>query len=180
MTRMQSIRSFRISTSAPHAIAILEQIVSTVRRPELEQAIGELYELSGHHNMALQWERRASAAYLESAKRGEVHYYHHLSDYYSDVAKDGRAAIEWAYKDLGLRENFATQGAHAWAFYRDGQAGEAVHWIDCALASSAVDSRLSYRAGRIFRAAGNKAKGGEHLERAMQLNPAVAHFHLHH
>jgi hypothetical protein len=44
----------------------------------------------------------------------------------SDVAKDGRAAIEWAYKDLSLRENFAIQGALAWAFYRDGQAGEAV------------------------------------------------------
>ena len=163
-----------------NAIAILKRSVSTVCRPELEQAIGELYDLSGGSEMALQWKRRALAAYLESAKRGEVHYYHHLADYYSDAAKDGRAAIEWAYKDLSLRENFATQGALAWAFYRDGQAGEAVHWIDCALASGALDARLFYRAGGIYGAAGDKAKGREHIERAMQLNPAVAHFHLHH
>jgi tetratricopeptide (TPR) repeat protein len=65
-----------------NAIAILERNVSMVRRPEVEQAIGELYDLSGCSEMALQWKQRALAAYLESARRGEVHYYHHLADYY--------------------------------------------------------------------------------------------------
>lgn len=163
-----------------NAIAFLERIVSTVHRPELEQAIGELCDLSGRSETALQWKQRALAAYIESAQRGEVHYYHHLADYYSDVAKDGRAAVEWAFTDLCLRENFATQAALAWAFHRDSQVGEAVHWINCALASGAVDARLFYRAGKIYRAAGDEAKGREHLRRAMQLNPAVTQFHLHH
>jgi hypothetical protein len=49
-----------------------------------------------------------------------------------------------------LTRNFATQAALAGAFYRDGQAREAVHWIDCALASGAVDALLFYRGGQIY------------------------------
>jgi tetratricopeptide (TPR) repeat protein len=163
-----------------NAIAILERNVSMVRRPEVEHAIGELYDLSGCSEMALQWKHRALAAYVESAQRGEVDYYHHLADYYSDVAENGSAAVEWAFKDLCLRENFATQAALAWAFYRDGQAAEGVHWIDRALSSGVVDAQLFYRAGKIYHAAGDATKGREHLERATHLNPAVADFHLHH
>jgi tetratricopeptide (TPR) repeat protein len=162
------------------AIAILERIVSAVRRPELEQAIGELYDLSGRGETALRWKRRAQAAYIESARRGEVHYYHHLADYCSDVAENGSAAVEWAFKDLCLRDNFATQAALAWAFYRDGRAAEGARWIDRALSSGVVDAQLFYRAGKIYHAAGDKARSREHLERATHLNPAVSGFHLHH
>ncbi len=109
-----------------------------------------------------------------------MHYYHHLVDYYSDVAKDGGEAVKWACKDLLLRENFATQAALAWAFYRDGQAGEAVRWIDRALASGVVEAQLYYRAGKIYRAAGDEISGRNHLDRATHLNPAVAGFHVHH
>src|SRR5215472_3423521 len=70
------------------AAGILERVVSTVDRPDLDQAIGELYELAGHRELARHWEGRALSAYLQSAERGEVHYYHHLVDYYSDVAEN--------------------------------------------------------------------------------------------
>jgi len=119
--------------SCEEAAAILERIVSTVDRPDLDQAIGELYELAGDSGCARHWEERALNAYLQSAERGEVHYHHHLVDYYADVVEDGANAVKWAYKDLQLRENFATQAALAWALYRDGQFGNAVCWIDRAL-----------------------------------------------
>jgi len=166
--------------SCEEAAAILERIVSTVDRPDLDQAIGELYELAGDSGCARHWEERALNAYLQSAERGEVHYHHHLVDYYADVVEDGANAVKWAYKDLQLRENFATQAALAWALYRDGQFGNAVCWIDRALASRVVDARLYFRAGEIYCAAGDKARGDELRERALKLNPAVAGFHLHH
>jgi len=162
------------------AAGILERLVATINRPDLDQAIGELYELAGDSGCARHWEERALNAYLQSAGRGEVHYYHHLVDYYADVVEDGANAVKWAYKDLQLRKNFATQAALAWALYRDGQFGDAVCWIDRALASRVVDARLYFRAGEIYCAAGDKARGCELRERALKLNPAVAGFHIHH
>ena len=97
-----------------------------------------------------------------------------------DVAEDGAEAVKWAHKDLELRENFATQGALAWAFYCDGRLSDAVHWVDRALASGVVDALLVFRAGEIYSAAGNEVAGRNLRERALNLNPAVGRFHLHH
>jgi len=113
-------------------------------------------------------------------QRGEVHYYHHLVDYYADVAEDGGEAVKWAYKDLQLRENFATQAALGWAFHRNGRFTDAVHWIERALASGVVDALLYFRAGEIYSAAGNEIEGRSLRERALTLNPTVAGFHVHH
>ena len=123
---------------------------------------------------------RALSAYLQSVQRGEVHYYHHLVDYYSDVAKDGGEAVKWANKDLQLRENFATQAALAWALYRDARYIDAVDWIGRALASGVVDALLYFRASEIYGATGDKIEGRKLRERALNLNPAVAGFHMHH
>lgn len=160
--------------------AIYQRIVSSVHRPELEQAVGELYELAGRNGPAVYWKERALSAYLQSVQRGEIHYYHHLVDYYADVAEDGGEAVKWAYKDLQLRENFATQAALAWAFYRDGRFGDAIHWIDRALASGVVDALLDFHASEIYCAAGNDIEGHRLRERALNLNPAVTGLHLHH
>jgi tetratricopeptide (TPR) repeat protein len=162
------------------AVVTFQRIASTFGRPDLDQAIGELYELAGRSGPAVYWKERALSAYLQSVQRGEVHYYHHLVDYYADVAEDGGEAVKWAYKDLQLRENFATQAAFGWAFYREGRVGDAVHWIDRALASGVVDALLYFRAGEIYSAAGNQVQGRNLRERAINLNPAVTGFHVHH
>ena len=162
------------------AAGVLERIASTIDRPDLDQAIGELYELVGQSGHALYWKGRALSAYLQSAERDEVHYYHHLVDYYTDVVEDGAEAVKWAYKDLKLRENFATQAALAWSLYRTGQFGDAAGWIERALASGVVDARLIFRASDIYRAVGSEIKGRNLRERALRLNPSVAGFHVHH
>jgi tetratricopeptide (TPR) repeat protein len=162
------------------AIAILEPIVSAFHRPELDQAIGELYELAGQTTLAVHWKGRALTGYQQSVQRGEVHYFHHLADYYTDAAIDGAEAVKWAAQDLQIRANFATEAALAWALHRDGQFGDAACWIDRALSSGVVDARLYFRAGEIYKSAGYKIKGREHLERAVRLNASVDKFHIHH
>jgi tetratricopeptide (TPR) repeat protein len=158
------------------AIELFQWLVDANQRPDLLQAIAELYEIAEQPDAAGYWQDRALAGYLESVRRGEVHYYHHLTDYYADVAKDGAAAVTWARADLQLRENFATQSALAWALYRNAEFVEARAWIDRALASGVVDAHLLFRAAKIY--AG--VCGRDFLERAKKLNPFVERFHLHH
>ena len=162
------------------AIEIFESINLTTDRPDLQQAIGELYEIADDAARARSWHRKALTGYLESAQGGEVHYYHHLADYYSDVAMDGNQAVRWAQADLQLRENFSTQAALAWALYRNGQLDEACDWIGRALASGVVDAHLYSRAAKIHASAGNTDGGRSYMEHATRLNPSINRFHMHH
>jgi hypothetical protein len=158
------------------AIELFQRLVAANDRPDLLQAIAELYKITEQPEAARYWQGRALAGYLQSVQRGEVHYYHHLTDYYADVAKDAEAAVTWARADLQLRENFATQSALAWALYRNAELEEARSWIDRALASGVVDAHLLLRAAKIYAGA-----GGQHfLQHAKQLNPFVERFHVHH
>ena len=162
------------------AVGILERVIPVIDRSELDQAIGELYDLAEQRGPTVHWKQRALSAYLQSVQQGEVHYYHHLVDYYTDVAENRGEAVKWAYKDLQLRENFATQAALGWAFYPDGRLSDAVHWIERALASGVVDALLYFRPGEIYGAAGKEIEGRSLRERALSLNPTVAGFHVHH
>jgi tetratricopeptide (TPR) repeat protein len=162
------------------AIDILRQIVAANDRPDLQQAIGELYESDGRRNRARCSLEQAVSGYRQSVRDGEVHYYHHLADYFSDAATDGTEAVRWARADWQLRENYSTQAALAWAHYRNGELGEACLWIDRALASGAAEAHLFFRAAQIFSAAGESTASQNHLERARRLNPAVDGFHIHH
>jgi tetratricopeptide (TPR) repeat protein len=158
------------------AIELFQRLTAANDRPDLLQAIAELCEISEQVDAARHWQGRALAGYLQSVQRGEVHYYHHLTDYYADVAKDGAAGVTWARADLQLRENFATQSALAWALYRNAEFAEARSWIDRALASGVLDAHLMLRTAKIYAGAG----GRNFLERAKKLNPFVESFHLHH
>ena len=158
------------------AIELFQRLTAANDRPDLLQAIAELCEISEQVDAARHWQGRALAGYLQSVQRGEVHYYHHLTDYYADVAKDGAAAVTWARADLQLRENFATQSALAWALYRNAEFAEARSWIDRALASGVLDAHLMLRTAKIYAGAG----GRNFPERAKKLNPFVESFHLHH
>jgi tetratricopeptide (TPR) repeat protein len=162
------------------AIELFERIASTAERPDLQQAIGELYEAAGQTEQARRRLDKALTLYLRSAERGEVHYYHHLADYYSDAALDRAEAVSWARADLQLRENFSTQAALAWALHRDGRFDEARSWIDRALSSGVVEAHLFFRAGTIYTRAENGGDGRKYLERATRLNPSVDRFHVHH
>jgi tetratricopeptide (TPR) repeat protein len=161
------------------AEALYRKVVARVPRPELYQALGELYALMGKHEQAEAWHERALNAYLDSARRGGVHYYHHLVDFFADVREDGAEAVRWARKDVELRDNFSTQAALAWALYRDGQFAEARERVNKALASGASDAHLFHQAGMIHLAAGSRDEGNRYLQAAAAINPHHQNFHVH-
>jgi tetratricopeptide (TPR) repeat protein len=161
------------------AIELYQKVISCVARPEFQQALGELYQSMGKPEQAEPWHEKALAAYLESAQRGDVHYYHHLTDFYSDVRQDGAEAVKWARKDIALRRNFSTLAALAWALYRAGEFAEALDAINAALSSGAVDAQLLFQAGTIYQAASGNGKGSEYLRMAAEINPHYQNFHTH-
>jgi hypothetical protein len=118
--------------------------------------------------------------HLPSNSRGEVHYYHHLVDLYSDVLVDGDEAVKWALRDRQVRRNFSTDAALAWALYRSERAPEAVEYMRACLASGAASANLFRRASLIFRAAGQRAEADQYERLASYLNPHISGFHVHH
>ena len=138
-----------------------------------------MYEFAGDPARARPWFERALDAYLDSARGGGVHFYHHLADFYSDVYVDGAEAVRWARRDIALRENFSTQAALAWALYRDGQVEEARLMMRKSLSSGATDARLFANASTIHKAAGDEAEAEKYLRAASELNPRHGNFHVH-
>lgn len=161
------------------AVALYTQVIAGISKPELMQTLGELYVVMGDLQQAEPWFERALAAYLKSAEAGDVHYFHHLTDFHTDVRQDSSTAVKWARKDLELRENFSTQAAMAWALHRGGEIEEALIWMNKALSSGASDAELFRRAAAIHNAAGRIDEGESFLNRAAAINPHYTNFHVH-
>lgn len=161
------------------AAALYKQIIACVRRPELYHALGDLYLFMGKPQLAQPWHDKALAVYLDSARRGEVQYYHHLASFYADVRLDGAQALKWARKDIRLRRNVATRDALAWALFRDGQYPAAVDEIKKALSDNWQDAHLFFHAAMIHFAAGLTEEGKGYLQKAVKINPAYDAFHVH-
>jgi tetratricopeptide (TPR) repeat protein len=133
----------------------------------------------GKPGEAKPWHDAALAAYLESAARGEVHYYHHLAGFYADVHQDGAEAVKWARKDAELRPNFMTQDGLAWALYRNGQFPAALDAMEKTLSSGVKDSHLFFHAAMIHLAAGRTGEGKRLLKTVAEINPGYENFHVH-
>jgi tetratricopeptide (TPR) repeat protein len=161
------------------AVALYEKVIAGLPRPEFQQALGELYVFMGRPEQARLWHEKALAAYVESVERGDVHYYHHLADFYADVRRDGAEAVKWARKDAEMRENFSTLAALAWALHRDGRFSEAQETMARALSSGVRDAHLFFQAGMICLSAGAEGEGKQYLEMAEEINPHHRGFHTH-
>jgi len=161
------------------AEAMYQRVVARVPRPDFEQALGELYLSMGKTAEANDCLQKAESAFLESAQRGEVHYYHHLADLYADVFENGAEAVKWAQKDLELRRNFSTLAALAWSYYRAGEFSNALETMNESLASGVKDARLFYQAGMIHKALSPNGKADSYLRMAAAINPNYENFHVH-
>jgi tetratricopeptide (TPR) repeat protein len=155
-------------------------LAERVPKPEIREAIGKMYMLMERRDEAGPWLRRAEAEYLESAEAGEIHYLHHLADFYMHTMPDYRKALYWALLDAKHRTNFSTQAVLALALCRNGRVQEAVDQIEAALASGVVDHHIHSAAAQIFRAAGQPDKADRYAARAAEGRAVHAHFHMHH
>lgn len=167
------------SGKSGEAVALYEKVLNRAPRPELSQSLGDLYLYLSKPDLAKPWHARAVAAYLESANRGDVHYYHHLAAYFADVVEDGEQAERWAREDLKLRKNHATREALAWSLFRGGRFKEAAEVVDQAMATGVIDAHLDYHAAMIYLAVGRADEGKKLLGKLAAMNPRYADFHVH-
>ena len=161
------------------AIALFEKLAAKIPRPEFFQALGDLHVLAARPAKAAAWHACAEAAYLQSVKDGAVHFYHHLAGFYADSKEDAAQAVEWARKDLALRQSIYTHDALAWALYKKGDAVSAAAECAKALATGARDPHLLYHAAMIRMASGDVAGGKMALQQATAVNPKFNTFHVH-
>jgi tetratricopeptide (TPR) repeat protein len=162
------------------AAVLFREVIARCPKPELQQALGELYLFCGRPEAAQPWLDGALAAYLESVERRGVHYFHHLADFYADAREEPAEAVRWARKDIEMRSNFSTQAAMAWALYRNGQLSEAVEYIRLALSSGVRDAGIFSTAATLFDAAGETAESQRFAQTAFEINPQHQNFHMHH
>jgi tetratricopeptide (TPR) repeat protein len=161
------------------AIARYQRAIATSPRPELQQALGDLYLYLGKPDQATRWLDAAHAAYSDSIARGEPHYLHHLARFHADSRLDAAKAISLARRDLELRETAATHDMLAWALYRDSQFENARRALAPALASGVRDADIFLHAALIELALGDAAQGQNWLQQAAAINPRNGAFHVH-
>jgi tetratricopeptide (TPR) repeat protein len=156
-----------------------EALAARVPRPEVFQALGDVYGEMGRAEDALKWRQKARDGYLAAAQAGSSHYNHHLAGLYSDSLPDPPEAVRWAKKDLEIRHSVYAYDALAWALYKAGQFADASAAMDKALARGTRDAHVLYHAGLIYARAGDPARGRDCLRQAGEVNPHFMTFHVH-
>ena len=139
-----------------HAAAGYRAVLAEVDRPDVREAYGSVLAAVGDADGAADCHATALSAYLASAARGEVHYYHHLAAFYADVRPSPQVAISWAEQDVALRRNGPTLSLLAWCLHRAGRSGEALGAVEEAFALGAGDPLLQRRAHVIRETAGGR------------------------
>jgi tetratricopeptide (TPR) repeat protein len=91
------------------ALALYCTVAARAPRPEVHQALGDVYLRLGRPEEARPWHDLALAAYLDSVERGGVHYLHHLAHFYLESRPDPAEAVRWARADYELRPNLETR-----------------------------------------------------------------------
>jgi tetratricopeptide (TPR) repeat protein len=161
------------------ALVLYQRLAARLPRPEFFQAIGDLLAFQGKLEAAKRWHDRALTAYLKSVEQGEVHFFHHLASFFSDVREQPAEATKYARRDLELRHTGAAHEMLAWALYRGGEFEKSVAEIKLALSSGERSPHLFYHAAMIFSAAGDLKEGQRYLRETVALNPRYNAFHVH-
>jgi len=87
------------------ALELYRSVAARAPRPEVHQALGDVYLRMDRPEEARPWHDLALAAYLDSVERGGVHYLHHLAHFYLESRPDPAEAVRWASADHALRPN---------------------------------------------------------------------------
>lgn len=161
------------------AIVIYKQLIERTPRPDLQQALGDLYQYRGMKKEADEWHQNALTGYKAAAADGNAHYYHHLASFYCDIQGNSEEALKWAKKDFELRHGIYAYDTLAWALYKNGMYSEAAETMAKALALGTRDAHLLFHAATVYSRAGDFAKGREYAQQALAVNPQFEKFHVH-
>ena len=161
------------------AITAYHTLLARVDRPELCQALGDLYVLAKQPAEARSWHERAAKTYRESVAAGEILFLHHGAGFFVDSLPEPATALAWATKDMEGRQSVQAWDALAWAQEASGDVNAAAVSIKKALATGIQDSHIQYHAGMILISSGDVAGGKAALKHCVEINPRYQTFHVH-
>lgn len=138
--------------------------------PALFAALGDLYKLAGQAE-------NAHAQYQLVEKIGRLSelngatYNRQLAMFYADHDLKADEAYKNAIEEYAVRRDIYGADAVAWTALKANKLNEAQAAIKQALRLGTRDAKLFYHAGMIARAAGDRSRAHDYLERALKLNP---------
>ena len=154
----------------PEAIDLYRKAIEAIPLPDYAASLGDVYAKIGRAE-----EARKQYALVEYIGRlnalNKVLYNRELALFYADHDTKLGEALDLARRELEVRRDVYTHDVLAWALYKNGQAADAVAPMKEALRLGTEDARLFFHAGMIHRAAGERARARELLQRALTLNP---------
>ena len=157
------------------AILTYEGAVRRAPSPETALKLGDLLAATGRQDDAAEQYAlvEAFAALFEaSGIRTDLPIIH----YYADHGRPNDA-VAMARELYQARPGIYSADALAWALHQSGEPAEAAVYAKQALRFDTPDAALHFRAGVIFKAAGEAARAETAAARALELNPAFSPLH---
>ena len=164
----------------PEAVELYQQAIRPLERPELLQALGDVYEFAGDTENARSFHARALAGYLRAADDGRADYARFLAGFYADVQPDPAESLRWARRGMENTQDVYAEDTLAWALYKNGRWTEAAAEARKAVATGTRDAHVLYRTGMVLSRSGDLAAGGKLLREVTAVNPKYFNtFHAH-
>lgn len=155
------------------AIKTYEAIVKLLPLPEYVIALGDLYKVAGKHAEAQrQYDLVRAIQQLNISAGMAVDL--ELAVFEADHNPDPAAAVSQARTAYAARPGLYAADAMAWALYRNAEYAEARRYSDEALRLGTRDAMLRYHAGMIAYQLGEHQAAREHLQQALEINPAFS------
>lgn len=155
------------------AIRLFESAVAAIPRPDFLAYLGDLYTLTGNSQKAA--DQYATVDFIAglATTAGPV-YDREYSIFLVDHARDAAKALSLAEAEIAQRVDVYGYDSLAWALHANGREAEALDATRKALALGTVDGKLLIHAGLIELANGLTTDGKAHLQRGIDLHPAIS------
>lgn len=153
------------------AIAIYKKVLALAPKPEFYEALGGVYADLGNRAEAEKLLNKALEGYRRGVEGGNVGYYRQLSQFYTEVRKEPAKGVEWAEKDLQLRQDAHAYDTLAWALYHQGDLPKAAELARKATTLPHREADVLFHAGVIFYKIKDYPAATACLRRSLEANP---------
>jgi tetratricopeptide (TPR) repeat protein len=152
------------------AVEIYERDYARSASADTAQALGDLYKLLGHEELAQGWYEKFEP--LEKENAAIERSWRHMLNYWLDHDQNLEEGLAIATREYEVRKDIFTCDSLAWALFKNGRVKEAKKMIDETLRTGSRDARINYHAGLIYRSLRMQDKAARYLRRAAAMNSA--------
>ena len=152
------------------AIRLLEEAYAEAPNTGFLELLAEAYQITGETDQLAATVDKIRASYQDAEAMGEnvdMEYADFLADQEMDLVEVlGRARTAYERRP----DHLHALETYAWALFKNGQADEAIPYIERAMRLNTGDAMVHYRAGKIYQAAGQHAEATAQFEHALAAN----------